>query len=63
MMRRKGDKGRILGVNPNLLVVQPSLEATARKILKANDVDGSSNVRAASAELIVLPSLEGRSWI
>lgn len=59
MMRRKGDKGRILGVNPNLLVVQPSLEATAHKVLKTNDVDGSSNVRAGSAELIVLPYLEG----
>ncbi len=58
MMKRKGDKGRLLGVNPNLLVVPPSLEAVARKVLKATEVNGSTNVWAGTADLIVSPYLE-----
>lgn len=45
MMKRKGDKGRLLGVNPNLLVVPPSLEPVA-------------NAWAGTADLIVSPYLE-----
>ena len=58
MMKRKGDKGRLLGVNPNVLVVPPSLEPVARKVLKATELNGSTNVWAGTAELIVSPYLE-----
>lgn len=58
MMGRKGDKGRILGVNPNTLVVPPALEAHARKVLKATELESSTNVWAGSADLIVSPYLE-----
>ena len=58
MMKRKGDKGRVLGVNPNVLVVPPSLETAARRVLKATELEGSTNVWAGTAELIVSPYLE-----
>ena len=58
MMKRKGDKGRLLGVNLNVLVVPPSLEPVARKVLKATELNGSTNVWAGTAELIVSPYLE-----
>lgn len=57
MMVRKGDKGRVLGVNPNTLVVPPSLETAARNVLKATEVEGSTNVWAGAADLIVTPYL------
>lgn len=69
MMALKGDRGTILGVNPNVLVVPPSLEAAARKLLKATSVADivtvgeteqavpGTNVWHESADLIVTPYL------
>ena len=69
MMGLKGDRGAILGINPNVLVVPPSLEAAARKLLKATSVADTvtiagveqavpaTNVWHESAELIVTPFL------
>jgi phage major head subunit gpT-like protein len=62
MMAFKGENGRPLGVMPNLLVVPPQLETTARKILQAETVSTSAcgsetNVHRNSAELLVIPEL------
>lgn len=54
----KGDNGRPLGVMPNILVVPPSLELAARKVVVSTTLDaGASNPWAGSAELIVSPYL------
>lgn len=54
----KGDHGRPLGINPNLLVVPPSLESAGRKILQSQLVNGGeSNPWAGTAELLVVPWL------
>ena len=57
MMQQKGNAGRILGVSPSLLVVPTALEAAARALLKAAAIDGSTNVWAGTAELLVSPYL------
>ena len=56
MQAMKGDGGRFLGVMPNVLVVPPSLEESARNIVKAaTSAAGASNPWFESAELIVTP--------
>lgn len=45
--------GRILGVKPNLLVVPPSLEEAAHKIVAATNEQGGANPWAATAEVVV----------
>ena len=49
----RGDRGRILGVKPNLLVVPPSLEEAARKIVATTNEQGGSNPWAGTAEVVV----------
>lgn len=50
----KADNGRPLHVNPSLLVVPPTLEDSARKLLIATqNSTGATNVNANTAELIV----------
>lgn len=44
---------------PNLLVVAPGEEANARKILLADQIDGTTNVYKDTAELLVVPELAG----
>lgn len=57
MMQQKGNSGRIIGITPNLLVVPPALEDAARRILKAESLNGSTNVWAGTADLLVTPYL------
>lgn len=64
MMGLENADGRKLGIRPNLLVVPPSLEATALELLKAQFIIGDgtaggskSNVWQGSAELLVVPEL------
>lgn len=64
MMSLKNAEGRPLGVRPNLLVVPPSLEATAREILQAQFIVGDatagglkSNIWQGSANMLVVPEL------
>ncbi|WP_185962092.1 Mu-like prophage major head subunit gpT family protein [Palleronia caenipelagi] len=57
MQSIRHDGGRIMGVMPNLLVVGPENETAARQILKAARINGSDNIWADSAELIVTPHL------
>jgi phage major head subunit gpT-like protein len=56
------DRGRPLYVNPNLLVVGPSNEATAKKIIEAEfDSSGATNPWKGTAKLLVLSGL-GTKW-
>jgi phage major head subunit gpT-like protein len=58
MMAMKGDGGRPLGIVPNLLVVPPSLEGAARRIV-VNELTtgGQTNEWAGTAEVLVVPWL------
>lgn len=54
----KGDFGRPLGLRPNLLVVPPSLESAARKLLNSEyAAGGETNEWKGTAELLVTPWL------
>lgn len=58
MMAYTGADGEVMGVMPNLLIVPPQLEATARGILNAELIGGGdTNVWRNSAELLVIPQL------
>ncbi|MFD1342886.1 Mu-like prophage major head subunit gpT family protein [Litorisediminicola beolgyonensis] len=58
LMGMKGDYGRPLGIKPGLLVVPPSLESAARKILNSEyAAGGETNEWKGTAELLVVPWL------
>lgn len=66
MMALKGADGQPLGVMPDLLVVPPQLEGTARVILNAEMVadangGGTTNVWRNSSRLLVVPELAGQA--
>lgn len=55
----KGDQGRSLGVNPNLLVAPDALETDALTLLKKQNLaGGESNIYYNAADLIVVPWLD-----
>lgn len=56
MRELKGDEGRILGVKPSLLIVPPSLEEAANKLLNSeHGPGGETNPWKGTAKLIVTP--------
>ena len=58
MMEFKSDKGRPLGIMPNLLVCGPSNRAAAKKVIEAeNDAAGASNTNYKAVEVVVVPWL------
>jgi len=58
MMSLKGDNGLPLGVMPNLLVVPPSLEGPARRLLERDvDAAGATNEWKGTAQLLLAPLL------
>lgn len=57
MMSITGDKGKSLNLVPNLLVVSPANEKAARLILKADQINGTTNVLKDTAELLVATEL------
>jgi phage major head subunit gpT-like protein len=67
VMSFKGENGRPLGLKPDLLIVPPALEKTARTILNAqtifkSDSNGAAaptNVMAGLMNLLVIPELAG----
>lgn len=59
MQTLTGDQGKPLGIIPSLLVVSAANEKVARKILKSDLIEGSSNVWKDSAEMLVAPKLAG----
>ena len=64
MMSLTGETGQSLGVTPNLLVVNPSLEGIGKRILEADIIAdavvataGTTNVNKGTAKLLVVPEL------
>jgi phage major head subunit gpT-like protein len=58
MASTKGDKGKPLAINGNLLVVPPSLEKAALEVVKADrNANGATNVMQGTAEVMVCPWL------
>lgn len=57
IMSITGDKGKSLNLVPNLLVVSPTNEKAARLILKADQINGTTNVYKDTAELLVATEL------
>ena len=57
IMSLVGDKGKSLGLVPDLLVVSPANEEMGRQILEAEFINGSSNVYKGTAKLLVEPEL------
>lgn len=57
IMSLTGDKGKSLGLVPDLLVVSPTNEKIARLILKADQINGTTNVLKDTAELLVASEL------
>lgn len=57
MQSLRNDSGKPLRIMPTHLVVPPTLEGPARRLLKAMSDNGSTNEWAGSAELIVSPFL------
>lgn len=57
LMSVKSDEGRPLGVKPTLLVVPPSLEAAALKLVQAEATAGASNIYRNTAQVLVCPWL------
>ncbi len=65
MMSYRGENGLPLGVNPDVLIVPPQLEVTARNILNAQFIVGSeasaaggnTNVLQGSAQVLVVPEI------
>lgn len=59
MMSIKDENGESLRIIPDTLVVPPALEDTARKILFADQIDGTTNIYKDTAKLLVVPELAG----
>ena len=58
MMSLKNDAGRSLSIVPNILLVPPALEATARSLMINDKLeDGKPNPYKGTAEVVVWPSL------
>ena len=54
-----GDKGKSLGIVPNMLLVPPALEMTAKKILEADIVNAETNITKGLAKVEVVSELAG----
>ncbi|EPR07666.1 Mu-like prophage major head subunit gpT family protein [Ruminiclostridium papyrosolvens] len=59
MMSLTDENGKSLKLIPDLLVVAPNEEANGRKILLADEIDGTTNIYKDTAELLVVPELAG----
>lgn len=58
MSEMKGDNGRPLGVRPKLLIVPPSLRATALEVVKAErNAAGATNINRDVVDVLVTPWL------
>ena len=55
MMGIRLENGDVMDVSPNLLVVPPSLETSARTVLKAEIIANTTNIWQGSADLLVVP--------
>lgn len=57
MMSLKNEKGKPLNIVPDVLLVPPSLEKEASMILKAELINGTTNINKGLAQVIVWPEL------
>ena len=58
MMSLVNEEGRPLRITPDILIVPPDLEATARTILRADkQANGATNIWKESADILVVPEL------
>lgn len=59
-----GEQGKSLKLIPDLLVVSPKNEYIGRKILEADQIDGTTNILKGTAKLLVEPQLAQKedSW-
>lgn len=61
MFAFKGEGGRYMNVRPNLLVVPPQLEKTAKEVVVAQTIPGAAiagdNVMRGTADVLVIPHL------
>lgn len=62
IMSITGDKGKSLNLVPDLLVVSPANEKTARLILKADVINGTTNVLKDTADLLVATELADKPY-
>ncbi len=59
IMSMTNSKGEPLGLIPDVLTVPPALEADAREILIADQINGTKNTMAGTAKPLVAPRLAG----
>lgn len=57
MMCLRDDRGEVMSIVPDLLVVAPQKEAIARTILMANEIHQEVNIYKGTADLLVVPEL------
>lgn len=57
MQGMTGDKGKKLGIRPTLLVVPSTLRAPALEIVKAETIEGTTNINRNAVEVLVTPWL------
>ena len=55
MANQVTDNNRKLGVRPTILVVPPQLEAAAKALIKAETINGTTNVHRDDVEILVTP--------
>lgn len=55
MRTLKGDGGKQLNIRPSVLLVPPSLEFAARKLVEATETNGSTNVLKGVLKVVVSP--------
>lgn len=58
MTTLKSDNGLTMGIQPTHLIIPTALEAKARKLLFADQIEGTSNVWKGTAELVMTPFLD-----
>ena len=63
LMSIRSESNRNLKIKPNLLVIPPQLEEKALKILKSDQIDGTTNITKNMADILVSSELtDEKSW-
>lgn len=63
MMSLKDEHGKPLRITPDLLVVGPSNDELARRILFAEQINGTTNTMRNTAELLTVPDLDAEWFL
>ncbi|WP_324171988.1 Mu-like prophage major head subunit gpT family protein [Sulfurimonas sp.] len=62
MLNRKNENGKPYRIKPTLVYIAANLLADAMKILKSDQIDGSTNTTKDLVEYVVLPELAVGTW-